>query len=188
MNFVGKEYELLDLMKRADEGDVDAMRDFVTLCYTHQDEGMYEATKDKWLKYVKKMAEEENAVGYIWLGDAFKTGVLGEKNIPKAIEHYQKAAENGMEFGYECIAEIYFAGNGVPKDYEKAYDYIMKSANPSSSSCYILGEMYRQGLYVEENMELAKQYYEQAAERGSFAGNMDDYAELAAKRLESGGF
>ncbi len=41
MNFCGKEYELLDLMKRADEGDVDAMRDFVILCYSHQDEGMY---------------------------------------------------------------------------------------------------------------------------------------------------
>ena len=184
MKFCGEDYDVMKLMKYADEGDTDAMRMFVTLCYSSEDRKVYEATKEKCLEYVRKMAVSGDAIGYIWMADALERGELVQKNIPKAIELYEKAAKEGMTFGYECIGELYYKGKDIPRDYEKAYKYIMKSKKKSGVSFYILGEMYRQGLYVKANKSRARQYYKKALGDGKYPEYTDMYAEFAMKRLE----
>ncbi len=184
MKFCGEDYDVMKLMKAADEGDVDAMRIFITLCYSSDDRELYERTKDKWFEYVKKMAVAGDAIGYIWMADAFSRGELVEKDVKRAIEFYLKAADEGISFGYECIGDLYFKGNGVPVDYEKAYKYIMKSRKKSGMSFYLLGEMYRQGLYVKQNMSRARQYYRRAIGDGKYPEYKDMYAEFAEERLK----
>ena len=184
MQFCGENYDVMKLMKDADEGDLDAMRMFVTLCYSSPDKDLYERTKDKWIEYVKKMAIAGDPVGYIWIGDMFEEGRVTKRDVRKAIEFYQKAADEGISFGYECIGKIYYDGKGIDSDYEKAYKYIMKSRKKSGMSFYLLGEMYRQGLYVKQNMSRARSYYRKALGDGSYPEYEDMYAEFAAERLK----
>ena len=184
MQFCGRNYDVMRLMKYADEGDLDAMKMFVTLCYTSSDVDLYKRTKDKWFEYIKRLAAAGDTVGYIWMGDILAEGKYTKKDAHKAIEFYQKAADEGTGFGYECIGKIYYDGNGVPTDYEKAYKYIMKSRKKSGMSYFLLGEMYRQGLYVKQNMSRAKEYYRKVVGDGSFNEYEDMYAEFAAERLK----
>ena len=184
MKFCGEAYDVMKLMKEADEGDLEAMRLFITLCYISEDENIYEATKDKWFEYVKKMSAAGNAVGDIWMADVFVKGEYVKRDVHRAIEFYQKAADEGMDFGYECIGKLYFEGNGVPQDYEKAYKYIMKSKRKSGMSHYLLGEMYRQGLYVKKDIDIASEYYRKVIGNGTNAEFKDMYGEFAEERLK----
>ena len=184
MQFCGEDYDVMKLMKAADEGDTDAMRMFVTLCYANLDRDIFENTKEKCLEYVKKMAADGDVVGYIWLADAFVKGELIHKNINKAIEFYHKAADEGVGFGYECIGKLYYEGKDIPADYEKAYRFIMKSRKKSGMSYYYLGEMYRLGQYVNQNNSRARQYYRRALGDGKYPEYEDMYSEFARKRLE----
>ena len=184
MRFCGEDYDVMKLMRAADEGDTDAMRMFVTLCYANLERDIYENTKEKCFEYIKKMAADGDGIAYIWMADVFVKGELVQKNINKAIEFYHKAADEGVGFGYECIAKLYYEGKDIPADYEKAYRFIMKSRKKSGMSYYLLGEMYRQGLYVRKNISRSRQYYRRALGDGKHPEYPDMYAEFAQKRLD----
>ena len=184
MRFYNKDYDVTELMKKADAGDLEAMRMFITLCYSVPEKGIYEATEGKWMGYLKKLAAAGDTSGYIWMGDILERGDYVKRDIRKAIELYQKAAEAGESFGYECIGKIYFEGTDIGADHEKAYNYIMKSENKSFMSYYILGEMYRLGLYVKKDPDTARMYYKKTLENGIHPEYPDMYQEFAQKRLE----
>lgn len=176
------EYEsqdLMELMTKADNGDFEAMRSFVT-------ESLIDVTVtdntgiiEKRNEYVRKLAANGDGNALIYLGEFYRRGELGEPDINRAIEYYEMAAEAGVRFGYECLAEIYMDGRMVSKDYQKVYEYLKKSMKMSVTNedhehgkldsdlgCYILGELYFWGLYVEKNLELALVCYEQVISMG----------------------
>lgn len=184
MQFCGEEYDVMKLMKAADDGDMDAMRMFVTLCYANLEGEVFENTKEKCFEYIKQMAANGDGVAYIWLAASFVKGEFVKKNINKAIEFYQKAAEKGISYGYECIGQLYYDGKDIPTDYEKAYRFIMKSKRKSGMSLYLLGEMYRLGRYVNQNNRRARQYYRRALDDERYLKYEDVYSTFARKRLE----
>ena len=81
---------------------------------------------------------------------------------------------------------IYFNGTEVPADYEKAYAYFTKDDGKKSfCTRYALGEMYRQGLYVEQDVQKAWDYYTGIATDRSPYYELDDYYWRACYRLGS---
>ena len=158
MNFIDREFDLAEELKKADEGDIHAIRNIIGyIAYQGEDE---EDLLERKAEYVNKLAELEDPVALIYLADRYRAGENAERNIKLAIELYEKAAEKGIGFGNECIGELYYRGDGVEQNYEKAFEYFTKDDEEKSPvTDYLLGEMYRLGQYVDKDDETAKDHY-----------------------------
>ncbi len=74
---------------------------------------------------------------------------------------------------------MFFAGEGVERSYRKAFSYTQKAVEASrgkseyvevlKSSLYEIGEMYFGGMGTEENIEMARKCFEEAADLGEVA-------------------
>lgn len=94
-----------------------------------------------------------NTIGLCYLKGYTKDKLI---DINKAIKHFELAAQNNYIYAYNNLGKIY----EDKKDYQKAYEYYLKSANEEESwACNKLGEFYRQGIYVEKDLEKAFHYY-----------------------------
>ena len=187
MRFCGHDYDVLELMKKADDGNLDAMSMLVTLVYATEDKAGLEAAENKCIGYVKELAKAGDTHGYIWMADALANGRGIQKDVQKAIEFYEKAAEAGDTFGYECIGEIYYKGEDVPADYDKAHDYFCKAETPSSNTLFYLGEMFRLGQYYKKSIERANKCYQRIvddAEALNIEEAKDMFYEFAVERLK----
>ncbi len=79
-------------------------------------------------------------------------------------EWFQKAADEGENYGMWNIAKLYKNGTGVEKDINKAIEYFTKSANRGNTGAMMdLARMYRRGDGVEQNGDLAIEWFEKAA-------------------------
>lgn len=79
-----------------------------------------------------------------------------EKNLEKAIKHFELAAENNYIYAYNNLGKIY----ENKKDYKKAFEYYLKSATEEESwACNKLGEYYRLGIYVDKDIKKAYDFY-----------------------------
>lgn len=95
------------------------------------------------------------------LGLAYEGGMGVAQDVNEAIRCYERIAKNGWSVGNECLGTIYLLGRGVPVDYEKAFHYFtIDDEHSDVTTNYYLGEMYRQGLYIEKNEEVACRYFE----------------------------
>ena len=180
MNYFDKDFDLSDALQKADAGDRKAIH--AVLAYLAAEGDGEPDLEDRERKYVLLLAEENDPVGLIMLGTDYQKGRLFPKDAQKALELFQKAVELGCQFGNECIGEMYYFGDGVSQDYQKAYEYLTKSEGSKSPVTYfLLGEMFREGHYVEKNEELAvEQYYNVVTAKYA---EMDSYFSPAAYRL-----
>ncbi len=156
--------DMLEILCRAEEGDTDAMMDVVMYMMINGNKDFFQpAMQERYWKYIRKLADAGNQTAYIWMGSEYECGDHVPPSAKKAIEYYQKAVNAGIEFGNECIALMYYSGKLVPADYKKAYEYLMKPKRRQSTCAkFLLGEMFRCGLYVERNARKACYYYKQA--------------------------
>ena len=157
-----------ELFKKADDGDVRAMLNVV---YGIKIEDMMDETSKNWflrrrIIYLKQLSEiKGHETALILVGDAYAYGEGVPQDAQEAIRWYKKAIKAGATFVYENIGLLYFEGLGVTVDYKKAFNYFTRdyfSKNKygkSMSTLYSLGEMYRQGLYVEQDIDQACEYY-----------------------------
>ena len=171
---------------KAEEGDMDAKWDLV--CYmAFSGIALKDADpeyQDVYYSNLHDLAEAGNTPAYIMLGDAILVGIGCRQNTEEAVRWYEKAAEEGDPFGNELIGEIYFKGEHAPVDYKKAFEFFTKDEGKKSfCTRYHLGEMYRQGLYVDKDPVKACEYYANIVE-DTFAGHeLDDYYWRACYRL-----
>lgn len=91
------------------------------------------------------------------------------EEIDMAIRCYKAAADRGLGYGYECLAELYLNRG----DYEWAYECLTRPKKLNSSGLYLLGKMYEEGLYVEKDIEKSIDYYEKAVD--FYIDYEDDY-------------
>lgn len=63
----------------------------------------------------------------------YQLGFGVEKNISKAAEFYQVAAEKGYAPGQYNLGLMYYDGVAVKQDYNKAYDLFKKAAKQKHS-------------------------------------------------------
>lgn len=102
-------------------------------------------------------------------------------SLPKAYGYYKASAEKNnakanVKMGEIYISEFYPFNYKAKSDkyYAKAFKTLKRQEAYSGDACYQLGLMYKDGLGVEENPELAVSYFKMASEKG----NADAYYEL----------
>ncbi len=86
----------------------------------------YKVALSGFLELESKGQADDNL--YYKLGAMYKKGLGTEIDIPKAIEYYEKSAEN-MWSTYQLGRLYLFGAEGVEKDKEKAAQWLTKSAN-----------------------------------------------------------
>ena len=86
----------------------------------------YKAALSGFLELESKDQADDNL--YYKLGAMYKNGLGTEIDIPKAIEYFEKSAEN-MWSTYQLGRLYLFGAEGVEKDKEKAAQWLTKSAN-----------------------------------------------------------
>lgn len=87
-------------------------------------------------------------------------------NVERALQLWQAAADLGNTQALCALGNCYLQGLGVEADPQKAIELFSK-AQGEGAMC--LGEMYLKGKEVDQNYELAKQYYEQALKENMHA-------------------
>lgn len=148
-------------------GDQDAMMDAIDLLI---EEGIlgrhpYSVLGKIYFSFLKQLvdagSDEDNTYRLINLGLAYEGGIGGYLDGNEAIRCYQRVAKTGHSIGNEHLGMIYLFGHCVPVDYEKAFHYFtIDNDHQSVGTDYYIGEMYRQGLYIKKDEEVACRYYE----------------------------
>jgi TPR repeat protein len=132
------------LVTQAHQGDPDALMKIIELSQNHHPSAQFN------------------------LGKMYNNG-LGSipKNYTKAIEWYEKAADQGYASAQQNLGIMYKTGKGVAKDYAKAFEWFEKAANQGNRNAqYTLGGMYYQGEGLAKDYAKAFEWLEKAADQG----------------------
>lgn len=106
----------------------------------------------------------------IALGERYLEGNVVDKDEKKAIELFEKAANQNNNIGMLKLADCYKKGVGVTQDNAKAFSLYEKSAKMGNIDAMIaLSDMYAEGDGIEKNMSKALYWKEKLA----FSGNSD---------------
>jgi TPR repeat protein len=98
------------------------------------------------------------------LGMMHYTGQGVDKNYAVALQHLQKAADQGHPDSQYFTGLIYFRGYGVETDYNKALPYFRMAASKShTQALYSLGRIYLTGQGVKINYNQALHFFQNAA-------------------------
>lgn len=98
------------------------------------------------------------------LGAKYYTGDCFSVDYEKAIQYYSKAEEYGNAIAIENLGYCFYYGKGCTKSFEEAYKRF-SLAYSLSKSCiclYKLGDMHKNGYYVEKNETAAFRLYKEA--------------------------
>ena len=122
--------------------------------------------KEKAREAFQKAADLGNAEAWFYLGGITETDITGDKRFQKAMQYYQKAADQGCPLGLCAQGDIYEYGNGpYDVDYAKAKRLFEEAINQGSLMGYNgLGTLYVFGYGVEVDPEKGIEYYKKALE------------------------
>lgn len=94
-------------------------------------------------------------------------------NSKEKAEWFQKAADNGDDYGLWNIAKYYKNGTGVEKDIDKALELYRKAADKGCTGAMTdLAEIYRYGDNVEKDGDKAIEWYQKAADKDELCAIM----------------
>lgn len=137
----------------------------------------------------EKAASQGNLDSIYRLGNFYHYGkAMAKKDLSKAREFYQKAVDQGLVKAFTGLAIMYFTGEGVERDYEKAFELFSKAVdteNPESEALYLLGFMYENEFGVQRDYDKAKGYYQQAL-KGSYLRAADGLKRVEEKLKRAG--
>ena len=127
----------------------------------------------------KLCAENHMAAAYNNLGACYYVGKGVEQDYVKAAQYYEMAADEGVIQAYNNLGYCYYYGRHQETNYRKAFEYFsLGAAIGNHGNCYYkLGDMYRDGLYVERNPKLAFRLY-CIAMNTDRASRMDYYPDI----------
>ncbi|MDE6589154.1 MAG: relaxase MobL, partial [Oscillospiraceae bacterium] len=93
--------------------------------------------------------------------------LLEQGRISEAVSWYEQAAGSGNPFASYQLGKLYLSGNDIPRDADKALEYLSESAEQGNSQAqYILGKLYLLGNEVEQDRETATHWLALAASQG----------------------
>ena len=102
------------------------------------------------------------------MGDGYRKGDVAERNFTYALECYEKnVAYGGDPYAYDRAGEMYFLGQGIPQDYEKAVEYMEQAyamRGEESDELDKLGLCYLMGYGCTQDVERGKRFLEQGEE------------------------
>ncbi|MGN0478030.1 MAG: tetratricopeptide repeat protein [Hominenteromicrobium sp.] len=91
-----------------------------------------------------------------------------EKNYAAAVQIWRQLAEKGMARAQECLALLYYRGDGVEKDEKKSAEWYRKAAEQGyGSSCFNLAIFYERGIGVTKDLIEALRWAEKAKAVGA---------------------
>lgn len=121
---------------------------------------------DKTMLMGMNSAEEIYNMGYEYENGLNKRFV----SLPKAYAYYKAAADKDYVKAYIKLGEIfiskYYPFNDKDKSdkyYQKAFKFFSKKTDHDGEACYEIGNMYKNGLGVDQDMEQAKFYFKKGA-------------------------
>lgn len=134
-------------------------------------------TQEQYFAQLQKDADAGNAeaqfsLGWIYVHGEGYTGVTFmrdvPKDIPKALDWYQKAAAQGHVNAQYNLGMLYRLGLGVKEDQANAFVWLQKAAAQGSDVAqYNLGVMYAEGAGVTQNLPRACAWLALAAAQGN---------------------
>lgn len=105
--------------------------------------------------------------------------LLTQKRIDEAMLWQGKAADHGNQFARYRLGKIYLTGESVPKDVQKALEYLTASAEQGNQFAqYTLGKLYLLGRDVKQDREQAKEWLTRSAAQGN------EYAQFFLDRFD----
>lgn len=121
-------------------------------------------------------AEKGNILALHDLGKMYRNGLLGEENISKSDEYFQKALQGFLalestanqlrDYVQYRIGKMFALGYGTKQDYTTAFNWFKKSATAGNKFAqYSLGSLYFYGNGVAQNYEKAFEYYKLSADQ-----------------------
>lgn len=135
------------------QGHVEAMNNLAN-CYNNGqgvEENLPEAFK-WWLKAAQRRYEP----CYSLVAGIYYEGMYGvKKNYKEAAFWYEKAAETGDQEGVYNLSCMYYAGQGVRRNYDKSFELLMQSDESQYYTQQALGEHYYYGHGVEKDIPRA---------------------------------
>ena len=119
--------------------------------------------------------EHGNATAAVNLGTMYYNGTYVKRDYHQARRLYETAARAGEKRAICSLGYFYYYGRHQSPDYEKAYQYLNTGAllYDDPNCLYKLGDMYREGQYVEANQKFAVMLYFRALEGVSRFGAED---------------
>jgi len=70
-----------------------------------------------------------------------------------------------------AIAMLYWQGQGVPRDFHKSYEWLIKAANMNHAGAQVkLGYLYTDGVAVPQDFNMAFEWFSKAAKQGDMDG------------------
>jgi TPR repeat protein len=102
------------------------------------------------------------------LGDLLHRGVRVKRNLPLAVNWFDKAATAGDHRAQYALGDIYYNGRAGSTDYEKARSLWLDAAVQGNDMAQLkLGYMYSEGLGVTQDYSAAQRWYLKAASMGN---------------------
>ncbi|WP_154222368.1 SEL1-like repeat protein [Marinicella rhabdoformis] len=115
---------------------------------------------DKGMELLLKAGDSGSAASNNFLGLVYEDKKMGFFDLNKAFEAHKKAGNLGDKESEYTAANYLIKGIGTDKDTEKGLSMMEKLAKEGSDEAALyLGALYQQGIYVEQDHELAKKYY-----------------------------
>lgn len=166
MSELTKHINFTEAIKKAEEGDLKAMYDavFYMCLESYTGKNAEPEINERYISYLKKLVDSGDVRAMIMLADSYAKGDEVPQDGNEAIRICKLAVKHGCSYGNDFIGEMYFKGEGVKRDYEKAYKYLTKNGGRVEDSNsfvtgYFLAEMYRLGLYVKQDLTKAFKWY-----------------------------
>ena len=146
--------------------------------------GGHSITIDEFLDKCSSELTKQDWRFAIIIATEYLRGEFCTRNVPKAIQLYEEAFDQGRDMGNECLGELYYKGEYVEQDYKKAYEYFTSYNEPCSFiKPYCLGVMYMNGLYVEKDISKAKRQFLKITEREEEYCKEDVHYDPAVEKL-----
>ena len=191
MKFYDENTDLMKLIEEANEGDTEAMVKCVGY-FASMGEEENPLLRELRLKYIDKLVAQGNAAGLIWKADNLLEKSLCEESVQAALSCYALAAIKGEPFGMECIADMFYEGKGVTRDWGIARYMFWaamflcddaKSQCPSSMTYYKVATIQEESAKDEQDMEDVIMLYKLAVLVAKVSEVVDDYAIKAQEAL-----
>nr|WP_298688266.1 tetratricopeptide repeat protein [uncultured Dongia sp.] len=157
-----------ELMERAaDLGSSEAM---VSLGEWYLSEALGAPDRGQAKAWFQRAAEADDADG------EFNLGMLAEEDgdFVEAALRYQKALDGKHDDGACGLARLMLEGNGIPQDIAAALDILelASSEYDSAEADYLLGVLYGEGKFVEQDRKRAGGQFYMAAHEGHVLAQM----------------
>jgi tetratricopeptide (TPR) repeat protein len=113
---------------------------------------------ENWFRKIEDKGEPK--IMY-YLGRFFESGEEGvTKNINMAERWYRNAAEKGFVEAMLRLGELYYFGDGLPKDYERALLWLRKVADQGhAGAMFLVGFMYAEGQGTKPDDQTAEEWF-----------------------------